>query len=90
VPLLRLLSAQKWFDQRDGCRRDVLRNLSCGEPSVGGWLLARCHSAGFSRRANAPMPDLLSTADGTARAGGMQVSFEQLNENAWISSIRFG
>ena len=60
----------------------VLRNLSLPvNPSVGGWLLARCHSAGgFLAAPNAPMPDLLSTATALHALAGLQVSFEQVKE----------
>ncbi|PYK02665.1 MAG: hypothetical protein DME23_01180, partial [Verrucomicrobia bacterium] len=60
----------------------VLRNLSLPvNPSVAGWLLARCHSAGgFLAAPNAPMPDLLSTATALHALAGMQVSFEQVKE----------
>lgn len=60
----------------------TLRNL--GVPvnqAAGDWLLARCHSeGGFLAAANAPIPDLLSTATALHALAGLEVPFEQLKE----------
>ena len=60
----------------------ALRNLSApAEPSVGEWLLARCHpEGGFRAAPNSPIPDLLSTATALHALSGMQVSFEHVKE----------
>jgi len=51
------------------------------EDDVGAWLLERAHErGGFLALAEAPLPDLLSTATALHALGGMQVPFDALRE----------
>ena len=60
----------------------LLRNLAIPvNPSVGEWLLARCHPVGgFLAAPSAPMPDLLSTATTLHALAGLQISFNSVKE----------
>jgi len=60
----------------------VLRNIGAPiNPEVGKWLLARCHKqGGFVAAADAPLPDLLSTATTLHALAGLQVSFEGIKD----------
>lgn len=50
-------------------------------PSVGDWLLGRCHSqGGFLASSQAPIPDLLSTATALHALAGMQTDFRNIKE----------
>jgi prenyltransferase beta subunit len=60
----------------------TLRQLQLAtHPTVGDWLLARCHpDGGFLAAANAPMPDLLSTATALHALSGLQRPLEAIRE----------
>ena len=60
----------------------VLRQIKPGAcPSVGNWLLDRCHeSGGFYATPIAPIPDLLSTATALHALAGLDVSLDAIRE----------
>src|SRR4029078_7562449 len=52
------------------------------DPTLGDWLLARCHAdGGFFATPAAPIPDLLSTATALHALAGMNVNLEPVKES---------
>jgi len=60
----------------------VLRHLGAAiQATAGEWLLARCHQqGGFLAMPNAPLPDLLSTANALHALAGLQVPLDRIKE----------
>jgi prenyltransferase beta subunit len=60
----------------------LLRNLGCEpDPRIGEWLLARRHpSGGFFAAANAPVPDLLSTATALHALSGLHADLRPIQQ----------